>query len=139
MRAVEISQGKVGTRLPADQQERIAGYHLAKADEIAIGSSFVGVHDPHRPAPGDIHCAGEKTIGCLRRRGGADEFDRHTLLAITTERQGGVVRRVEQPAQILLQSKRHSRYLAAHRIFSAASAKTWAPSTMSSALLSSDQ
>ena len=58
--AVEVGEGEIGARLAADQQERVAGHRLAKADEIAIGPAVIDLHDPHRPAPGDVDRAVEQ-------------------------------------------------------------------------------
>jgi hypothetical protein len=52
--AEEVDEGEIRTRLAADQKERVAGGCLAKAHEIAIAPDFIGLHEPHRPAPCEI-------------------------------------------------------------------------------------
>jgi hypothetical protein len=107
-RAVDIGQGEIGARLSADQQGRIARHRLDEADQIAVGPSLIHLHDPHRPAPGDVDRAAKKAGRRFGGRRRINEVDVDTLAAIGTQRQCRVIGRVEQAAQRFLKGDGHA-------------------------------
>src|SRR5262249_53521546 len=134
-----IVECEAGARFAPDQKEGVAGHRLGKADEVAVVAAVIGLHDPHWSAPSDIDRTGEQAVDRPRRLGRADELDLHPFAAVGTKRQRRVERGVEHAAQVFLKRDCHPDYPATRRIRSAASANTWAPSTISSSLVSSDQ
>src|SRR5215468_12629565 len=86
--------------IPAHQIERVAGDDLAKADERRAWLKVVGLHDPHRPAPGNVDRVVEESRHAVTRTGRVDQFDLDTLAGIEPERVGGVERRVKHGAEV---------------------------------------
>jgi hypothetical protein len=95
----QLRHRETGAGSAADQQEGVARHRLAKADKVAIGALGVELVDPHRPAPGDIDRAVEQRLWRLARARRAGETHLDPFLLVSPERQGRVVRRVEQAAQ----------------------------------------
>src|SRR5262245_65774973 len=76
--------------MPAHQIERVAGDDLAKADERRAWLKVVGLHDPHRPTPGNVDRVVEESRYAVTRIGRGDQFDLDTLAGIKPERLGDV-------------------------------------------------
>src|SRR5262249_3393715 len=86
--------------IPAHQIERVAGDDLAEVDERRAWLKVVGLHDPHRPTPGNVDRVIKESRYAVTRIGRADQFDLATLAGIEPERVGGVERRVKLGAEV---------------------------------------
>src|SRR5262249_51691326 len=86
--------------MPAHQIERVAGDALAKADERRAWLKVVGLHDPHRPTPGNVNRVVEESRYAVTRIGRVDQFDLDTLAGIKPQRLGGVERCVKHGAEV---------------------------------------
>src|SRR5215813_9050149 len=86
--------------MSSHQIERVAGDDLAKADERRAWLKVVGLHDPHRPTPGNVDRVIKESRYAVTRIGRVDQFDLDTLAGIEPERVGGVERRVKHGAEI---------------------------------------
>src|SRR5215831_17063672 len=86
--------------MSADQIERVACDDLAKADERRGWLQVAGLHDPHRPTPGNVDRVVEESRYAVTRIGRVDQFDLDTLAGIKPERVGGVERRVKHRAEV---------------------------------------
>ena len=67
--APEVAEAEVRSRLAADDEERIARHHVAKADEVRARFAVAGHHHPQRAAPHHVDLAGAQRLGRLRRAG----------------------------------------------------------------------
>src|SRR6516225_6606325 len=65
----QVPKLKLGTMVSAHQIERVAGDDLAKADERRAWLKVMGLHDPHRPTPGNIDRASEESRYAVTRNG----------------------------------------------------------------------
>src|SRR5215813_2118062 len=106
--SVEFGKCEFGARLAADQKEGVAGHRLGKTDKIAIGPAIIGLHDPHRPAPGDIDGAIEQPLHRSPRLGRADELDLDPFAAISAAGKRRVERSIQETAQVFLKCDRHA-------------------------------
>src|SRR5262249_32831254 len=86
--------------MSAHQIERVAGDDLAKADERRGWVKVAGLHDPHRPTPGNVDRVVEEGRYAVTRIGRVDQFDLDPLAGIKPERLGGVERRVKHGAEV---------------------------------------
>ena len=65
------------------------------------------MHDPHRAAPRDVDRAIEQARDRFGRGGRGDKPDRDPFAAIGVKRERRIVWRVEQTAQVFLESNTH--------------------------------
>src|SRR5215813_10534600 len=93
--------------MPAHQIERVACDDLAKADERRAWLQVLGLHDPHRPTPGDVDRVSEESRYAVTRNGRVDQFDLDTLAGIKPERVRGVEWRVKYGAKVFSEPDWH--------------------------------
>src|SRR5262249_20707858 len=103
----QIGQSKAGDL--ADQKERIARDHLAKADQRRIGIEVARLHYPHRSAPREVDRSVEKTGSRGGRRRRVEQFHVDTLAGMESERVRGIEWRVEHRTKILGELDPHGR------------------------------
>ena len=103
----QVRELERGAMSPADQIERIACDHFAKAGERGGSLLVARLHDAHRPAPGDVDRAVEQAGHAIAGNRRIDQFDIDAFAVVISKRLGGVERRIEYGAKVFRELDRH--------------------------------